>query len=95
MTCRATRTEGTVVKDETFTVTTPALVCSKGQHIAFDGKDVQEQIARTKHGLLTAEEIREARKRLAISQRQFAEVPQSWRGQHQALRGGSDTGRVT
>ena len=66
LTRRVTRTEGTV-KDETFSVTTSALVCAQCHHIAFEGKDVQEHMRRvadayrSKHGLLTSEEIRAAR----------------------------------
>ena len=76
-----TRQESVVdgtVKNETFSVTTLALVCAKCGHVALEGKDVQEHLRRVadayrkSHGLLTGEEIKSSRRRLKMSQRQFA-----------------------
>lgn len=66
------------VRGERYVVETPALVCSKCGHAAVEGEDAPEYMRRgadayrKAHGLLTSSEIRERRRALKMSQRQFA-----------------------
>ena len=77
MTRQAVPIEGEI-KNEKFTVTSNALVCAKCNHVGFEGKDVQEHMRRLadayrgKYSLLTSNQIRESRKSLKMSQKQFA-----------------------
>jgi putative zinc finger/helix-turn-helix YgiT family protein len=67
------------VKGETFVVSTPALVCPGCGYATVDGTDMPEYMRRVgdayraKHGLLTSDEIRQRRKRLGMSQAEFAD----------------------
>ncbi len=69
--------EGTV-RGETYTVEMIGLVCPNGDYQTIEGADMPEFAKlladryRSLHGLLTSEEIRSRRKRLWMSQQQFA-----------------------
>ena len=67
------------LRGERFAVTMPALVCPKCRYVTVDGADLAEYMRRvadayrSKHGLLTSEEIRSRRLRLDMSQAKFAD----------------------
>jgi putative zinc finger/helix-turn-helix YgiT family protein len=66
------------VKGETYTVTTPGLECPNCGYKAIEGPDSAEfsrrlaDAYRAANGLLTSEQIRERRRRLGMSQEEFA-----------------------
>lgn len=68
-----------VVKSERFQISMRGLVCPKCGFTAVDGKDMPEYMRlvadayRSRHDLLTSEEIRARRKSLGMSQARFAD----------------------
>jgi len=68
-----------VVKSERFQISMRGLVCPKCGFTAVDGKDMPEYMRlvadayRSRHGLLTSEEIRARRKSRGMTQAEFAE----------------------
>ena len=67
-----------VIKDEEYSVVTPALICDRCGYVAMEGADVPEHLRRLAdayrraHHLLTSDEIRTHRKTLKMSQKAFA-----------------------
>ena len=75
---RRTRIPGRV-KGESVEVVMTGLVCPRCGYVTVDGKDMAEYMGRvadayrSRHGLLTGEQIRDRRKSLGMSQAKFAE----------------------
>ncbi len=66
------------IKGERFEVSMSGLVCPRCGYTTVEGRDMAEYMRlvadayRSKHGLLTSDEIRERRKALGMNQNQFA-----------------------